>query len=152
MDTSSIPQEIIESNSVDIPPQKKKNNLLLLIIPVFITLVILLTISGKSYFSRSKPVVEPTSLPNQEEEVLTDIPSDPIEEREFRSIDDLFEKVAIKYPGFGGMFVDEQKDVVYVYLKGGELDAVVTEIKTVFGRDLPKNAIALVRDLRLLGA
>ena len=60
------------------------------------------------------------------------------------TIDDLFLKVALKYPGFGGMYIDDSNDLLYVYLKSGELDEVVTELHTVFGKDrLPQKAQVL---------
>jgi hypothetical protein len=52
------------------------------------------------------------------------------------TIDDEFAKVAKKHPGFGGMFIDAEKDTIYVFLKDGDLDAVVEELKKVFGEEM----------------
>jgi hypothetical protein len=51
------------------------------------------------------------------------------------TIGDLFLKVAKKHPEFGGMFVDEEKDTIYVFLLDGDLDAVVKELKKVLGEE-----------------
>jgi hypothetical protein len=56
------------------------------------------------------------------------------------TIDDKFARVAKKHPGFGGMFIDAEKDTIYVFLLDGDLDAVVKELKRVFGEDtLPQS-------------
>jgi hypothetical protein len=54
-------------------------------------------------------------------------------------------EVTKKHPGFGGVFVDEEKDTIYVFLRDGDLDAVVKELKKVLGEEtLPqKKAKAL---------
>jgi len=51
------------------------------------------------------------------------------------SIDELFVKVTKKHPEFGGMFIDEDEDTIFVYLLDGDLDAVVKKLKKVFGEE-----------------
>lgn len=60
------------------------------------------------------------------------------------TIDELFTKVATRHPSFGGMYVDEYKDILYVYADPVELDAIVEDLRLVFGKDnLPNNPKAL---------
>jgi hypothetical protein len=57
------------------------------------------------------------------------------EDTERLTTDDLFARVAQRYSGFGGMFVNEKKDTIYVFLRDGNLNAVVKELKKVFGKE-----------------
>jgi PA-IL-like protein len=57
-----------------------------------------------------------------------------------KTIDDLFVEVARKHPGFGEMYIDEEKDTIYVFLLNGDLNAVVNELKRALGeRSLPES-------------
>jgi hypothetical protein len=56
------------------------------------------------------------------------------------TVDDKFAKVAKKHPSFGGTFIDEEKDTIYVFLTDGDLNEVVQELKRVFGEEtLPQS-------------
>jgi hypothetical protein len=64
-----------------------------------------------------------------------------------RNIDDLFKGVADRDPRFGGMFVDEEQDVVYVYsLDQSEGAAAVAEeaVTAVFGEARPARRIQIL--------
>jgi hypothetical protein len=56
------------------------------------------------------------------------------------TVNDLFAEVGKRVPAFGGMFVDEERDTLYVYMAPGqpgdmtELDRAITD---VFGSDRP---------------
>lgn len=61
-------------------------------------------------------------------------------QQQVRTLDDLFADVAAKYPPFGGAFVDEEKERLYVYCKDPSPDAVEkveAALKVVFGTDVP---------------
>ena len=56
------------------------------------------------------------------------------------TINDIFAEVGSRVPGFGGMFVDEDKDTLYVYLVPGEIGDVAQvdqAITDVFGSARP---------------
>ena len=56
------------------------------------------------------------------------------------TINDVFAQVGRKAPGFGGMFIDEEKDKLYVYMvdAGPESSAIVDKaINDVFGLNRP---------------
>src|SRR3712207_9212564 len=51
------------------------------------------------------------------------------------TIDDLLATVARRQPGFGGLYVDEDKGITYVYLRDGDVAAVVAGLKAVLGAE-----------------
>ncbi len=60
------------------------------------------------------------------------------------TIDDLFAIVGERAPGFGGMYVDDEQDILYVYMQGGNLEAAVVALRDVFGNEnLPSNVQVL---------
>lgn len=70
--------------------------------------------------------------------------TDDQEEVRAENIDDLFAKVAKQEPGFGGMYIDEDKDILYVYMLGGDPEKAVAALRDVFGEEnLPDNVQVL---------
>jgi hypothetical protein len=61
------------------------------------------------------------------------------------TIDDLFATVARRQPGFGGLYVDEDQATLYIYLRGGDVDAVVAGLKAVLGAEYPAQYRVQVR-------
>jgi hypothetical protein len=59
------------------------------------------------------------------------------------TIDDLFAKVAKQHPGFGGMFINEEKGITHVFLRHGNAKEVVKDLEDVLDQDLPNRAKAL---------
>jgi len=56
------------------------------------------------------------------------------------TIDDLFAKVGKKHSGFGGAFINEKKDITYVFLRDGktkEAKAIANDLEDVLDRNLP---------------
>ena len=56
------------------------------------------------------------------------------------TVDDLFAEVGRKVPAFGGLFVDEERDTLYVYIapgQPGDKAALDQAIKDVFGSARP---------------
>ena len=51
------------------------------------------------------------------------------------TIDDLFAQVGSRVPAFGGMFVDEKSDTLYLYMVPGE-GGVDRAVVTDFGRSI----------------
>jgi hypothetical protein len=65
--------------------------------------------------------------------------SDQVGSSEVKTIDDLFATVANQHSGFGGMYIDEEQDTIYVFLLNGDLNGVVKELKKVLGeQSLPQ--------------
>lgn len=57
-----------------------------------------------------------------------------------RTINDVFSDVAARVPAFGGMFVDEDKDTLYVYMvpgQTGDVRAIDQAISDVFETERP---------------
>jgi hypothetical protein len=64
-----------------------------------------------------------------------------------RTVDDLFKGVADRNPRFGGMFVDEEEDVLYVYsVDPSEAAAAVAEeaVTAVFGEAQPARRVQIL--------
>src|SRR4030095_8610690 len=64
-----------------------------------------------------------------------------------RTVDDLFKGVADRNPRFGGMFVDEEQDVLYVYsVDPSEAAAAVAEeaVTAVFGEARPARRVQIL--------
>lgn len=60
------------------------------------------------------------------------------------TIDDQFTTVAERTPGFGGMYADEEVNILYVYMREGDSEAAVAAIRDVFKENnLPSNVQVL---------
>ena len=66
-------------------------------------------------------------------------------------IDALFAAVGRQAPGFGGMYVDEDNDILYIYMRDGSPDTAAAALRNMFGQEnLPDNVQMLQANFSFL--